>query len=120
MTSTPIACACVAVAAFVAAVSGIAAAQGGANPAAAGAAAAAQPAAAPMPLPHGIVPNRAELPMSAFNKLDTDSKGYVTLDDVRQLDGFASAFAQADQNRDGRLNASEFNSAWAIYTGNTP
>lgn len=73
-----------------------------------------------VPLPRGIVPNRAELPMSAFNKLDADGKGYVTAEDVRQLEGFASAFQQADQNRDGRLNASEFNSAWSIYTGNNP
>ena len=73
-----------------------------------------------MPMPHGIVPSRSELPMSAFNKLDNNNKGYVTRDDVQQLSGFESAFGQADQNRDGRLNASEFNSAWAIYTGQNP
>lgn len=64
----------------------------------------------------GVTPNRAELPSSAFTKLDAQSRGYVTLEDVRQLDGFESAFRQADQNRDGRLNASEFNSAWDIFT----
>ncbi len=68
----------------------------------------------------GITPNRAELAISAFGKLDAESKGYVTLDDVAQLEGFRSAFLEADQNHDGRLNASEFNSAWARYTGNTP
>jgi hypothetical protein len=72
------------------------------------------------PMPHGIVPNRAELPGSAFQKLDSENKGYVTLDDVAQLQGFESAFRQADQNHDGRLNMSEFSSAWAIWTGNTP
>jgi hypothetical protein len=72
------------------------------------------------PMPHGIVPNKSELAISAFRKLDADNKGYVTRADVAQLAGFESAFAQADQNRDGRLNASEFNSAWAIYTGNNP
>ncbi|HZQ62440.1 MAG TPA: hypothetical protein VFC24_13880 [Casimicrobiaceae bacterium] len=72
------------------------------------------------PMPHGVVPNKAELAISAFHKLDPDNKGYVTRQDVAQLAGFESAFAQADMNRDGRLNASEFNSAWAIYTGNNP
>jgi hypothetical protein len=72
------------------------------------------------PMPHGIVPNRAELPGSAFQKLDSENKGYVTLDDVAQLQGFESAFRQADQNHDGRLNMSEFSSAWATWTGNTP
>ena len=66
----------------------------------------------------GVVPNRAELPSSAFTKLDAGNRGYVTLEDVRQLDGFETAFRQADQNGDGRLNASEFNSAWGAYTGN--
>lgn len=72
------------------------------------------------PMPHGIVPNKSELAISAFHKLDPDNKGYVTRDDVAQLAGFEGVFAQADMNHDGRLNASEFNSAWAIYTGNNP
>ena len=66
----------------------------------------------------GVTPNRAELPASAFGKLDAANRGYVTLDDVRQLSGFETAFRQADQNGDGRLNLSEFNTAWGIYTGN--
>ncbi len=78
------------------------------------------PAMSGMAMPHGIVPNTAELPDSAFAKLDANNKGYVTLDDVAQLPGFESAFRQADQNHDGRLNPSEFDSAWAIYTGNNP
>ncbi|MEP6655769.1 MAG: hypothetical protein ABJC33_00955 [Betaproteobacteria bacterium] len=69
---------------------------------------------------HGITPNRAELAISAFGKLDAENKGYVTLENVTQLEGFRSAFLEADQNHDGRLNASEFNSAWARYTGNNP
>ena len=71
-----------------------------------------------VPAMGGITPNRAELPGSAFTKLDAGNRGYVTLDDVRQLEGFESAFRQADQNRDGRLNAAEFNTAWGVYTGN--
>jgi hypothetical protein len=71
-----------------------------------------------VPAMGGITPNRAELSGSAFTKLDAGNRGYVTLDDVRQLDGFESAFRQSDQNGDGRLNASEFNAAWGLYTGN--
>lgn len=71
-----------------------------------------------LPTMGGITPGRAELAGSAFTKLDAGSRGYVTLEEVRQLDGFESAFRQGDQNGDGRLNPSEFNSAWAIYTGN--
>jgi len=66
----------------------------------------------------GVTPNRAELASSAFTKLDGGSRGYLTVEDVRQLDGFESVFKQADQNGDGRLNQSEFNSAWSAYTGN--
>jgi hypothetical protein len=72
-----------------------------------------------MPTMGGVVPNRAELPSSAFTKLDAGNRGYVTLDDVRQLDGFETHFRQADQNKDGRLNASEFNAAWSLYSGTT-
>lgn len=66
----------------------------------------------------GVTPNRAELPASAFGKLDTGKRGYVTLEDTRQLQGFETAFREGDQNGDGRLNMSEFNTAWGIYTGN--
>jgi hypothetical protein len=67
----------------------------------------------------GVTPNRAELASSAFTKLDAASRGFITPEDVRQLAGFESAFRQADMNRDGRLNPSEFNSAWGAFTGNT-
>lgn len=66
----------------------------------------------------GVTPNRAELPGFAFTKLDGGNRGYVTLEDVRPLEGFESAFRQADHNGDGWLNPSEFNSAWGVYTGN--
>jgi hypothetical protein len=73
---------------------------------------------AAMPAIGGVTPNRAELAGSAFTKLDAGNRGYLTLEDVRQLDGFDSAFRQADRNRDGRLDATEFNAAWGAYTGN--
>jgi hypothetical protein len=71
-----------------------------------------------VPAMRGITPSRAELPASAFTKLDSNQRGYVTREDARQLDGFDAAFRTADQDGDGRLNASEFNAAWAIYSGN--
>ena len=66
----------------------------------------------------GVTPNRAELADSAFTKLDGAGRGYLLPEDVRQLEGFDSAFRDADQNGDGRLNPSEFNKAWGVYTGN--
>ncbi|HEX4885187.1 MAG TPA: EF-hand domain-containing protein [Casimicrobiaceae bacterium] len=72
-----------------------------------------------VPALRGITPSRAELPASAFTKLDSNQRGYVTREDARQLDGFDAAFRAADQDGDGRLNASEFNAAWALYSGNS-
>jgi hypothetical protein len=66
-----------------------------------------------------IVPSKAEMPDSAFRKLDPTGKGYVSKDDIKQLDGFDKAFEQADANQDGKLNEGEFDQAWASYTGRT-
>ncbi|MEP7208402.1 MAG: EF-hand domain-containing protein [Casimicrobiaceae bacterium] len=84
------------------------------------AAAAAADASAPIAMPHGIMPNKSELPKSAFAKLDSADKGFVTREDSAQLDAFGKIFEQADQNHDGRLNEAEFNTAWALYTGQRP
>ena len=82
---------------------------------------AAQPQyAAPQAPPHGPVPSRSETAMEAYGKLNRNNAGYLTWDDVRHLDGFETAFQQADQNRDGRLSPAEFNSSWAMYTGSNP
>lgn len=72
-----------------------------------------------LPRMSGITPSRAELPASAFTKLDARQRGYVTREDVQQLDGFDAAFRAGDQNGDGRLNPAEFNTAWGIYSGTT-
>ncbi|MEO5700172.1 MAG: EF-hand domain-containing protein [Casimicrobiaceae bacterium] len=80
------------------------------------AAAAAASASAPIAMPHGIMPNKSELPASAFAKLDSANKGFVTREDSAQLDGFGKIFDQSDQNHDGRLNESEFNAAWILFT----
>ena len=58
--------------------------------------------------------------MEAYGKLNRSNASYLTWDDVRQLEGFETAFQQADQNRDGRLSPAEFNSAWSMYTGSNP
>jgi len=64
-----------------------------------------------------ITPSRSELPDSAFKKLDSSSKGYVTRDDVQSLPGFDQAFQANDRDHDGRLDATEFSKAWSQYSG---
>lgn len=64
-----------------------------------------------------IIPSKAEMPDSAFKKLDPTGKGYVSKEDTKELNGFDQAFAQADVNKDGKLNEAEFDKAWASYTG---
>lgn len=66
-----------------------------------------------------VAPSKTETPDSAFKKLDPTAKGYVSKDDVAQLQGFDAAFQRADANKDGKLSPNEFNQAWAIYSGNT-
>ena len=62
-----------------------------------------------------VVPSRTESGSSAFGKLDIKHRGYLTSEDVSQLQGFN--FKNADKNNDGKLDATEFNAAWAIYSG---
>jgi hypothetical protein len=61
------------------------------------------------------VPMRTDSGPSAFAKLDTKHRGYLISEDVSQLHGFN--FKDADKNNDGRLDATEFNAAWVIYSG---
>ena len=79
-----------------------------------------QPNAVPAAPAHGPIPSKSETAMEAYGKLNRANAGYLTWDDVRHLDGFETAFQQADQNHDGRLSPAEFNSAWAMYTGSNP
>lgn len=72
-----------------------------------------------LPAIGGITPSRAELPVSAFAKLDAQRRGYLTRQDVASLDGFDGAFHAADRDGDGRLDAAEFERAWAIYAART-
>ena len=64
-----------------------------------------------------IIPSKAEMPDAAFKKLDAAGKGFVSKQDTRDLNGFDNSFQFADENHDGKLDASEFRKAWANYTG---
>lgn len=77
-------------------------------------------ASAPAAPPHGPVPSKSETAMEAFGKLNRGNASCLAWNDVAHLPGFETAFQQADQNHDGCLNAAEFNSAWAMYTGDNP
>ena len=77
---------------------------------------AATPDASKSPIASQVVaPSKTESGPAAFAKLDTKHRGYVTSEDVSQLQGFN--FKSADKNNDGKLDATEFNAAWTIYSG---
>ena len=62
-----------------------------------------------------VAPSKTESGPSAFAKLDIKHQGFLKSEDVSQLQGFN--FKSADKNNDGKLDATEFNTAWAIYSG---
>jgi hypothetical protein len=64
-----------------------------------------------------MIPSKAEMPDAAFKKLDAGGKGYVTVQDTKELNGFDKSFQVADANHDGKLDTTEFKKAWASYTG---
>jgi hypothetical protein len=61
------------------------------------------------------VPSKTDSADTAFKKLDRSKKGYVTLEDVAVLPGFATAFTNADSTHLGRLNLVAFTRAWSAY-----
>lgn len=61
------------------------------------------------------VPDKSDSAETAFKKLDRSGKGYVTLEDVAVLPGFATAFTNADSSHLGRLNLVGFTRAWTAY-----
>jgi hypothetical protein len=63
------------------------------------------------------VPSKTDSAEAAFKKLDRSEKGYVTLEDVAALPGFATPFTNADSSHLGRLNLIAFTRAWTAYVG---
>ncbi len=73
---------------------------------------------APAPGPTAAAPSRTETARTAFDKLDREKLGYVTLNDIVKLPGTAN-FYNADRNKDGKLSFAEFETLWNEYrTGN--
>lgn len=50
-----------------------------------------------------------------FGQLDTNRDGFLSRDETRKITGFDKAFKEADDNRDGKLDAAEFTKAQAIH-----
>ena len=50
-----------------------------------------------------------------FGRLDTNRDGYLTRGETQSLRDFGAAFSEDDDNRDGRLDAAEFNKAQSIH-----
>jgi hypothetical protein len=59
-------------------------------------------------------PSRTENSITAFEKLDSSHRGYVTQSDVSRLPGMLN-FPEADLNHDGRLDINEFQRFWGDY-----
>lgn len=54
-------------------------------------------------------------PSDKFRGLDRDGDGFLSKSEVSHISGYDRALAEADDNRDGRLNADEFVKAEAIH-----
>jgi hyperosmotically inducible periplasmic protein len=52
---------------------------------------------------------------SKFDRLDKNRDGVLTRDEVRGIRDYAKAFTEADENKDGKLDKSEFVKAEAIH-----
>ena len=50
-----------------------------------------------------------------FKKFDTNRDGYLSREETRKIRDFDKAFTEADDNRDGKLDAAEFTKAQAIH-----
>ncbi|MBI4194393.1 MAG: BON domain-containing protein [Betaproteobacteria bacterium] len=50
-----------------------------------------------------------------FKRLDADRDGYVSRAEAKRIADFDKAFREADDNRDGRLDADEFVKAQSIH-----
>lgn len=54
-------------------------------------------------------------PSAEFKRLDANGDGYLSPEEARKIRGFDKAFREADDNRDGRLDASEFVKAQSVH-----
>jgi hyperosmotically inducible protein len=50
-----------------------------------------------------------------FGQLDKNRDGVLTRDEVRQIRDYPRAFTEADENKDGKLDATEFVKAEAVH-----
>lgn len=50
-----------------------------------------------------------------FRALDTNEDGVISKDEVKRYRNYGKAFDEADQNRDGKLNAEEFIKSESVY-----
>jgi hypothetical protein len=64
-----------------------------------------------MATPKSDIPSRTDSSLSAFDKLDSQHRGFVTRDDVSGLPGTLN-FDTADRDHDGRLTPDEFQRFW--------
>lgn len=71
---------------------------------------------APPELVKPALPSEFKRAESVFKKLDVANRGYVTLDDTKDLIGFEEAFKAADTKGSGQLTLAQFKKAWSIYT----
>lgn len=72
-------------------------------------------ALAALPLAAAAQQDAAKPENPKFIKLDKNHDGSITRDEVRHLREFGKAFDEADDNKDGKLNESEFIKADAIH-----
>ena len=68
------------------------------------------------PAAEGGLPTRTESSITAFDKLDLSRDGTISRAEAAGLPGNMSFF-EADRNRDGRLDADEFQRFWGDYLG---
>jgi len=60
-------------------------------------------------------PEPAAAPSAEFRKLDTNHDGYLSRQETGKIRGFEKPFKEADDNRDGRLDADEFVKAQSVH-----
>ncbi|HSG22039.1 MAG TPA: hypothetical protein VLA64_03685 [Azonexus sp.] len=80
-----------------------------------------QPVASPLPstTPPEIIkpaqPSALKDADAVFNELDLSRRGYVTLQETKDLIGFGEAFRAVDTKGSGKLTRAQFHTAWAPY-----